>query len=141
AGAHLQRQAPRAEALAEGEAGPLVMAVDLFQEDAHDRAVGLVADEELLLERAELAAGQVAHDACGRLPHLVVGEEHGRRLEFGNLLGFDHDAAATLRISRTLPHRGNGRRMLVPLVAAGMPHKLAWAEPLQAAGAVPGSLI
>ena len=63
-----------AEALAEREAGALVTAVDLFQEDAHDRAVRLVADEELLLERAELAAGQVAVDAAGRLAHLAVGE-------------------------------------------------------------------
>ena len=58
--AEAHRHDARAEARAEREAGALVAAVDLLQGDAHDRAVRLVADEELLLERAELAAGQVA---------------------------------------------------------------------------------
>src|SRR5438067_2264789 len=62
----------QADALAVGPA--LVSTIDLFQKDAHDRAVCLVADEELFLEWAELAAGQIAVDTAGGLAHLLVGK-------------------------------------------------------------------
>src|SRR5262249_38836707 len=77
--AEAHRHTARAEALAEGKARPLIPAVDLLQENAHDRAVRLVADEQLSLERPELAAAPVAVDAAGRLAHLAVREQHGRR--------------------------------------------------------------
>src|SRR5262249_12135558 len=67
------------EALADGEAGALVAAVDLLQGHAHDHRLGLVADEALAGEGAELAAGGVPDRLAGRLAHAAVGEPDARR--------------------------------------------------------------
>src|ERR1019366_5008156 len=93
----------RAEPLAERIAGALISAVRLFFErDAHDRAVGLIADEELFFEGAELATGQVAFDAAGGLAHALIREEDRGGHELRNLLRFDMDAAAALGDLRRL---------------------------------------
>src|SRR5262249_8777036 len=91
-----------AEALLEGETRALIVAVHLLAEAAHHGAVRLVADEQLLLERAELAARQVTGDAAGRLAHLAVGEADHRRDEFLDALRLGHDAAVGLRHQRRL---------------------------------------
>src|SRR6516164_5458960 len=85
-----------AETLLEGEACALVTALHLLQEDTHDCTVRLIADEELLLEGAELAAGQVALDAAGGLAHLAVGEDDRRRDQLWDALRLGHDPAAAL---------------------------------------------
>src|SRR5205823_2830560 len=69
----------RREALAEREAGALIPSVHLFQKDAHHGAVRLVADKELLIEGAKLAAALVAVDAGGGLTHLAIGKENASR--------------------------------------------------------------
>ena len=104
--------------------------------------VGLVADEELLAERAELAAGEIAVDAAGRLAHFVVGEEDAGGHELGDFLGFGHDAAAALG-----PLRGGAELGIeligigIPLEAIGMAGEAALDDLLEAACAVPRALI
>src|SRR5205085_7412921 len=66
----------------------------LLQEDAHHRAMRLVADEELILEGAELACTLVAVDAGGGLTHLPIREKDTSRHELRNALGLGHHSAA-----------------------------------------------
>src|SRR5262249_6477550 len=90
------RHAPGAEPLLERVAGPLVVAIHLLQARAHDDAVCLVADEELLLERPNLAAGQVAVEAGRGLTHLRVREQDARRVELRDAPGLGHHPAVGL---------------------------------------------
>src|SRR5437763_13842779 len=100
----------------------MIAAVDLLQEDAHDGGVRLIADEELLLERAELAARQIAVDAGGGLTHLAVREQDARRIELGNLPGLGHDAAAVLgHLRRVAEARVELACLRIPAEAVGMP--------------------
>src|SRR5262249_45317360 len=104
----------------------------------HHGAVALIADEHLLLERPELAAGDIADDAAGRFAHLAVGKDDGRRHQLGDFLGLDHDPAARLGVF--LP-RAHVRGVRIPFVPLGMPLERAGLEELQAAGAVPRALV
>jgi len=100
------------------EAGALVMPIDLFEEDAHDRAMRLVADEQLFLKWPKLAAREVALDSRRGLAHLDVGEEHRRRDELRNLFRFKVHPAAGLRHLRRGP-KILRLGLLVPLEAVG----------------------
>ena len=73
------------EAVDEGEAGALVVPVDLLEVDAHHRAHHLVAHEQLLGEGAEGAARGVEHHVRRGLTHLAVGEPDRRRLGLGGV--------------------------------------------------------
>ena len=139
-GRKLQRQRPAAKAAAERKAGPLVVAVHFFQKHPHHRAVRLVADEQLLAKRPEFAARKIAGDARGRLAHLAIREIDGRRLE----LRESSSASTIIRLplcgsAGCSPIDAAGCR--VPFVADGMAEKRAGPQPLEAARAVPGSLI
>src|SRR5262249_890298 len=68
------------EAAPEGETRPLIAAVDLLQGHAHDHRPGLIADETLAGEGAELAARRIPPRLAGGLPHAGVREpDAGRR--------------------------------------------------------------
>src|SRR5438132_10957045 len=100
----------------------------------------LIADEEVLFERAELAFGEVAIDAARRLAHLLIREENARRHELRDAFGLSHETAAALGHGRRRAEI-RGRRVLVPLEAVGMADEPAHGDLLEAAGAVPRSLI
>src|SRR5262245_54846484 len=129
-----------AEPGTEREARPLIALLDLLQIHAHHRAVRLVAHEELLPERPELAARQVALDPARRLPHLAVGEHHRRRHQLGDLLRLRHHPAAALRHARCLAEVLR-LRLLVPAKALGVADEAADRDVLEAAGAVPRPLV
>src|SRR5262249_12336176 len=112
------------------------------EEATHDRAVRLVANEELLRERAELTAGQIAVDAAGRLSHLLVGEQDRRRIKLRDLLRLGHDPAPALGNERRGPEpRIELVRLRIPLEAVRMADEAALSDLLERAGAVPGPLV
>src|SRR5262245_11201737 len=100
----------------------------------------LVADEELLLERTELSAGQVAVNATGGLSHLAVREHHCRGHKLGNALRLDHHPAIRLWHYRRRPEV-LGFLLLVPAEAIRMANEPANRQMLQAAGPIPRSLV
>src|SRR5207248_8825266 len=113
-----ERQRAAAEAAAERKARSLIMAIHLFEADAHHGAVRLIADEELVGKWPEFAGGQVAGNAGRRLTHLAIGEIDGRRLKLRNLLGLDHHSTAALRLFWPRAHCARGS--VVPFVANRM---------------------
>src|SRR5688500_1596224 len=115
------------------------MAFDFLQVDAHHGAVSLVANKQLVLERAKFAASRVADDSRGGLPHLAVRKIDRRRLELRDRSGLDHHAAAAERFVRAFAHDVSGS--FIPAIARRMTDEAAGAQPLEAAGAVPRSLI
>src|SRR5262249_26047099 len=129
-----------AKALAERKAGALILAVHLLEEDAHDGAVRLVADEQLFFERPESSAGAVEIDAGRGLAHFPVREHHAGGIKLRNLLRCDHLPALAL---------GNHRRLaeifrvglLIPLETLRMADEAADGEAFESAGAVPGALV
>src|SRR5262249_31118986 len=131
----------------EWEARALVAAVDLLQVHAIHGRVGLLADEELLLEWTELAAGQVAVDAARGLAHLLVarcrvGKQDARRHELRDFLRLGHDSAAALGYRRSRAKLGVQLVGVgIPLEAVGMAGEAALHELFEAAGAVPGALV
>src|SRR5207249_3462702 len=123
-GGKQQRERPAAKTAAKGKTSALVVPLDLFKEHTHHRAVRLVADEKLLLERPEFAARQIARDSRCRLTHLAVRKINCRRLKLRNFFGLDHHAAAALGLLRLFAHHAASGR--VPLVANWMAEKRAW---------------
>ncbi len=59
----------------------MVFAVDFFEEDTADGCKRKFANEQLAIERAELATTVVKHNVGRRLTNLLVREPHRRRLE------------------------------------------------------------
>src|SRR5262245_49274448 len=114
------------------------MTLHLFEINPHHGAVRLIADEELLFERPELAARNIAGNARSRLAHLVVGKINRWRFELRDPLGLDHHPAAALRIFG--PFAEFAVRFLVPAIAAGMADELAGLQMLQRTRAVPRPL-
>ena len=137
-GGHFETERAAVETLAEGEAGALIHAIDLFQVHPHDRAPCLVADEELVLERTKFSGGAVVLDARGALAHFVVGESDGRRHELRDLGPLNRDAAVARRILRPRTHV---RGLLVPAVARGVAYELPGLQVLEPTGAIPGPLV
>ncbi len=76
-----------------------------FQIHAHDRAVRLITDEQLVSKRAKLAS-RVASQAAGRLSHLVVRKQNGCRDQVFVLGSFGHDATIILGINGVTPANG-----------------------------------
>src|SRR5262249_38249369 len=137
-GGEQEREVARGEPLAEGDARPLIAAVDDLEDDAVDGAGRVVGDEELVFERAELPSGRVAGDAAGRLAHLWVGEVDRRGEELGDLLGRGGHPAAALGV----PRPGTERRgLIIPAVPRRVAEEPARFQVLQAARAVPGTLV
>ena len=129
------------ESLSKGEAGSLESPVNFFEKTPHDRTGALVADEHLLLEGSEFSAADIAGNTAGRLAHFGIREEDGRRDVFGNLVGFDHNAATTFRVLRSGFQHAFDFGQVEPFVAAGMTLKGTGLEVFEAAGAVPRPLI
>jgi hypothetical protein len=106
------------EAATEREDDALLDAVDGFEEDAAEIAVGLVGDEELLAEGAEFAAAGVADDGGGGVADLAVNEIHSGRQEFFDALTFlDHAARITTGpgfFAATVALKGLGDRIHRP---------------------------
>lgn len=123
------------EAFQEMEHRALVEAVDLFEVDALDLRVGLLADEHLLLPRAEFAAAEIAGDAAGRLADLGMRQDDGGRDELGELLPLGEDAGGIGGL------RWRGEFVAVPVVAARVALEGSGLEPLQAGGTVPRALV
>src|SRR3954469_5218059 len=83
----LQSQAAGRKPFPKWKASALIAAIHLFEKHTHDRAVRLVSDEKLILERTKFAAN-VAGDAAGRLAHLRIREVNCGRLQFWNFFRF-----------------------------------------------------
>src|SRR4051794_17819808 len=102
----------------------------------------LIADEELFLEGAELAARQVAVDAAGGLAHLAVGELHTGRHQMRDALGLvDHPRLAAAvgdlrRLAEILRFR-----LVVPAETARMADEAADGQVLETARTIPRALV
>ena len=77
---------PALEAAAEGEARPLIDAVDFLQRHSHHDGFRLIADEALPGERAELPGRGVPFRLARRLAHAAVGEPDRGAFDFGEAL-------------------------------------------------------
>src|SRR5262249_30275358 len=144
AGAHDPVHAA-SQAGAEREPGALVTAVDLFQRDAHDVRLGLVADETLAGERAELAARRVPDRLAGGLAHSPIRKPDARRRDWRQAarLGLTglrltvEEHAAWQRLGELLGER----RLLHPAQRCLMAEEVARADVAHLVGLDPLTLI
>src|SRR3954462_698358 len=113
------------------------MTVHFFQVNPHDSAVRLVANEELVLEWAELAARKIAGDPTRGLTHLWIREINRGRFQLRDFFGFHHHAAAAGGLLR----HGTHLVAVPPAETIGMPFEIARGEVLQRTSAIPGALI
>ena len=146
---------PLAKPPRKGITTPCLMPLTVFEEDAAEIAVALVGDEELLAERAELSAAQIADDGDGGVADLAVHQVHGGRQELLDALALQHHAVGIAAGSRlaalafALEASGTGSIGRGPMfgalsyqtLPAGMSLEGAGHEVLQRARAMPRALV